>query len=520
MKILHFWSKGRHVGDFFYARAQQRLLRCCLGDVEVWETTCARHDPGDEGITRDGLMERADAVIVGGGPLYDLMGGGGNLFVREEDLVSCGKPIIVWSTGLDAKLDNHGRPIIWEAPPMSNIHALHRVATSAAVRDRGTQSYLRSLGYDSEVTGDAAHFLADLQLVKHRDGPVLFSWRHDLCEPLTDTVAKWLRWATLKGVDVRMVCLSAADAESAKRIGFPYFYADQDVDRYIELLGSASAVLGCRMHAAIVALIQGVPAHCFYYTTRIKFWGDDFFGPGKWILPLSEMTVDKLCELTEQLLAGNLSVFDPFTQRVNHLRLKTESWLQSLFLVGKDYGTLPEILQSPHHEESYEDHRQERRAKWLVENSVGSVLELGCAEGYILDQVGRPGCCGVDFDQDRITEGKRKYPGITFYVMDIRYGLPFSDESFDTVLAAEILEHMDFSDAVNVLRDAFRVAREKVLITLPYAGGEDSDPALVHTRDHMWVPDDEHIAQLLEGYSKEREEFRDGFAFITIRRGA
>ena len=180
-----------------------------------------------------------------------------------------------------------------------------------------------------------------------------------------------------------------------------------------------------------------------------------------------------------------------------------------------EYRRLPEISQPSHHEESYEDPRQAQRASWLVGNSTGSVLELGCAEGYILDQIGRPGCCGVDFDQERIKEGKRKYPGITFYVMDIRYGLPFPDAAFDTVMVPEVLEHMDFSDAVNVLRDAFRVAREKVLITLPCAGGEDSDPALVHTPDHMWVPDDEHIARLLEGYGGEKE-FRSGFAFISV----
>jgi len=69
MRILHFWSKGPHVGDYFYARAQQQMLRELLGPVDIWEDSCARHNPGDKGITRKKLMQPADAVIIGGGPL-------------------------------------------------------------------------------------------------------------------------------------------------------------------------------------------------------------------------------------------------------------------------------------------------------------------------------------------------------------------------------------------------------------------------------------------------------------------
>jgi len=178
---------------------------------------------------------------------------------------------------------------------------------------------------------------------------------------------------------------------------------------------------------------------------------------------------------------------------------------------GKEYHVLPEIAQPPHHEESYEDPRQQARVQWLVESSVGSVLELGCAEGYTLSKINRPGCCGVDYDQERIKEGKRKYPGITFYVMDIRYGVPFPDGSYDTVLCPELLEHMDFQDARNVLREALRVSRRKVLVTLPY------DRDLVETPDHRWVPEGSSIQQLLEGY-QAAVKVDGGFAFIQMRK--
>lgn len=323
MKVLHFWSKGRHVGDFFYARAQQNLLRQHFGAVEIWESACGFHLPGDTGITREALMQPADLVIVGGGPLYGLEDYPGSLVFNEADLAACDKPVLVWSTGLDLQMG--GSPV-----PLDSVHALHSRAQSAAVRDRGTQAWLRGLGYNSTVTGDASHFLVELQVVKHRKGPVLFSWRQDLCERLADTVKGWSEWAAYQGLQAKLVCLSDGDAESAEKLGFPYFYAEQDVEEYVAVIGSASAVLGCRMHAAILALTQGVPAHCFYASSRIKWWGDEFFGPGEWVSPLFDMTVGRLASLTEELLGnGDLSVFERFTERVGQLRHETEQWLSS-----------------------------------------------------------------------------------------------------------------------------------------------------------------------------------------------
>jgi len=51
---------------------------------------------------------------------------------------------------------------------------------------------------------------------------------------------------------------------------------------------------------------------------------------------------------------------------------------------------------------------------------------------------------------------------------DIRE-LPFADDSFDTVLAAEVLEHLPYSDFERCLGELRRVTRGHVVITLPCA---------------------------------------------------
>lgn len=325
LKILHFWSKGPHVGDYFYARSQQAMLRELFGDVLVSEGTCARHYPSDQGITRQMLMEPADLVIVGGGPLYDLLGSQGNLFVNREDLAECGKPVLVWSTGIDAPLDNNR---IVSDTVLKAVDSLHGIAKAAAVRDTATQNWLATRGYTSTVTGDAAHFLTDIKPVRQQTGKVLFSWRHDLCEGLGTPIREWVHWCEGQGFETELICLTKGDMESARNMNLPFFYAENDVDAYIQTLGTAAIVLGCRVHAAIVALIQGVPAHCFYATSRIRAWGDELFDDRRYVLPIEDLTFSKLCERTIFLLNGDIRQFNRFTEKTIELRQKTIQWLR------------------------------------------------------------------------------------------------------------------------------------------------------------------------------------------------
>lgn len=54
------------------------------------------------------------------------------------------------------------------------------------------------------------------------------------------------------------------------------------------------------------------------------------------------------------------------------------------------------------------------------------------------------------------------------YVADIRK-LPFKDNSFDLVVAFEVLEHLPFADFEIALKEIKRVSQEYVAISLPYS---------------------------------------------------
>ena len=99
-------------------------------------------------------------------------------------------------------------------------------------------------------------------------------------------------------------------------------------------------------------------------------------------------------------------------------------------------------------------------------------------------------------------------------------GLPFKDKEFDQVLAPEILEHVDFDQAVAALRECARVGK-RVLITIPNGDKPDYDPALVHNIEHRWLVNRQSVDRLLReagcmDYELDTSEALD-FYLLDIR---
>lgn len=48
--------------------------------------------------------------------------------------------------------------------------------------------------------------------------------------------------------------------------------------------------------------------------------------------------------------------------------------------------------------------------------------------------------------------------------------LPFTDKAFDTVLCAEVLEHLQWDESIKAMAEIQRVAKKYAIITLPHSG--------------------------------------------------
>lgn len=95
--------------------------------------------------------------------------------------------------------------------------------------------------------------------------------------------------------------------------------------------------------------------------------------------------------------------------------------------------------------------------KFAVSNSGSNILDVGCATGEYCQKLNKLGfkCAGVDVNLEYIANAKKN--GIEAYVMNGK-SLDFADNSFDTVLLFEVLEHVEYPD--NILREVKRVVKK------------------------------------------------------------
>lgn len=137
----------------------------------------------------------------------------------------------------------------------------------------------------------------------------------------------------------------------------------------------------------------------------------------------------------------------------------------------------------------FQPHQQER-LRWMKGQATGDVMELGCCWGYALGYVG--GSIGVDWNEHSIELARILNPGKQFHCQDIRK-LSFGDKSVDTVIIPDVLEHLPWQDVPGVIKEAQRVARQKVLITLPAP-----DAPSAASPKHQWVATADRQAAIIK----------------------
>ena len=101
--------------------------------------------------------------------------------------------------------------------------------------------------------------------------------------------------------------------------------------------------------------------------------------------------------------------------------------------------------------------------RWAaIQQHLGeSFLDVGCGNGsYVLKLVNRVDARGVDLDRYDSWTVRREQ----FQIADAAK-LPFQDDSFDTVVCFEVIEHV--KNPIHVLRELARVARRHVIVSVP-----------------------------------------------------
>ena len=149
--------------------------------------------------------------------------------------------------------------------------------------------------------------------------------------------------------------------------------------------------------------------------------------------------------------------------------------------------------------------------RFAAEHAGETVLDLGCgydAYSLALREAGRR-CIGCDVSLDYLRAAVSS--GLPVAAVDS--ALPFGDRSFDTVLLFEVIEHVP--EIEMLLKEAFRIARKNVLVTVPNAEdiellkGNDVTYAHMLSSDHVHFFDAPALQQLLARFS----------GAVSVRRG-
>lgn len=102
--------------------------------------------------------------------------------------------------------------------------------------------------------------------------------------------------------------------------------------------------------------------------------------------------------------------------------------------------------------------------------NVSSVLEVGCGEGFVLDYLIKRNptlrLVGIDSNPSAIRMASQiTARRITYACADGQH-IPYPDGAFEMVIISEVLEHVQ-TDPTDILREAMRVSRRFLLITVP-----------------------------------------------------
>jgi len=101
---------------------------------------------------------------------------------------------------------------------------------------------------------------------------------------------------------------------------------------------------------------------------------------------------------------------------------------------------------------------------FIITHAKKNILDIGCGFGSYMDRLISKGidCTGVETNNNCVTYSRNK--GLHVLEMEAQ-NLKFSDESFDTIIMVEVLEHLENPDLV--MNEIKRVTNNNLIISVP-----------------------------------------------------
>ena len=99
----------------------------------------------------------------------------------------------------------------------------------------------------------------------------------------------------------------------------------------------------------------------------------------------------------------------------------------------------------------------------MIPTDIASILEVGCGDGRISNIINKKyNVTSIDINQTKIQEVSAKK-----IIADIS-NLPIKNDTYDLVISAEVIEHLDDDTFDKALKEMVRVCKKYILISVPF----------------------------------------------------
>lgn len=111
--------------------------------------------------------------------------------------------------------------------------------------------------------------------------------------------------------------------------------------------------------------------------------------------------------------------------------------------------------------------RHQAALEFLIKEPAASLLDVGCGDGFFLELLNKhSGLKGNGLDLSDLAVAKCQAKGFDCRLFDFDNAvLPFSDGSFETVVALDVLEHL--YQPQELLKEMKRLARKNLILSVP-----------------------------------------------------
>jgi SAM-dependent methyltransferase len=135
-----------------------------------------------------------------------------------------------------------------------------------------------------------------------------------------------------------------------------------------------------------------------------------------------------------------------------------------------DYGNRQKHLNPNRVQQYLLDRFHHKIVNLISQAGVDRLLDVGCAEGFVIDHLRRSAISiqviGGDFDAEALLWGRSHLRhGAPLANLDV-HRLPFADNQFPLVICLEVLEHLP--DSRLGLAELARVSAKYVLVSVPH----------------------------------------------------